>query len=229
MSELIVLKKQLLQHENKSSAVNIRKFFKNSQDDIFLGVSTVLLRQIAKHFITLSLTQLLELMSSDVHEERAIAYIILCLKFKKADEKEQLDIFNFYIDYRHTIRDWDGVDGVAPYVVGPYLLNREKTLLYTLANSKSLWDRRIAIISTWWFIRQNEIEDALKLAEILLSDQEDLIHKATGWMLREVGKRNIVALKRFLELHHARCSRTTLRYAIEKFSPEERQYYLNLR
>ncbi|WP_419385992.1 DNA alkylation repair protein [Legionella sp. 29fVS95] len=229
MCELIVLKKQLLEHENKSSALNIRKFFKNSQEDIFLGVSTVLLRQIAKHFITLSLTNLLELMSSDVHDERSIAYIILCLKFKKADEKEQLNLFNFYIEHRHTIRDWDGVDGVAPYVVGPYLLNREKTLLYTLVHSKNIWDRRIAIISTWWFIRQNEIDHTLKLAEILLLDQEDLIHKATGWMLREVGKRNILALKQFLELHHARFSRTTLRYAIEKFPPEERRYYLNLR
>ena len=118
------------------------------------------------------------------------------------------------------------MDASAPYIVGPYLLERDKTILYKLASSKRMWDRRIAIVTTWWFIRNNHITDTLKIAKILLKDDEDLIHKATGWMLREMGKRNLVALKKFLASYHKVMPRTMLRYAIEKFPEKERKRYL---
>ena len=166
------------------------------------------------------------LMTSDVHDERSTANAILCIRFRKGNELEQAKIFNFYIKNRNKIRDWDGVDDSAPYIVGPYLLNRDKELLYKLATSRRIWDRRIAIVSTWWFIRQNQLKDTFKIAEMLLQDEEDLIHKATGWMLREAGKRNVTELKKFLKKHHKIMPRTMLRYAIEKFPANERKTYL---
>ena len=135
-------------------------------------------------------------------------------------------IFNFYIKNKKYIHDWDSVDDSAPYIVGPYLISRDKRLLYQLAKSRRIWDRRIAIVSTLYFIRQGHVTDTLKLAILLLDDQEDLIHKAVGWMLREVGKKDILLLKRFINKHHKKMPRAMLRYAIERFSPEERNPYL---
>lgn len=125
---------------------------------------------------------------------------------------------------RKYIRNWDGVDDSAPYIVGPYLLRRRKAILHELGRSGSLWDRRIAIVATWWFIRQGQVDTTLKIAHLLLDDREDLIHKATGWMLREVGKRNLSALKRFLRVRAHKMPRTTLRYAIERLAPQERVF-----
>jgi 3-methyladenine DNA glycosylase AlkD len=219
-------KAALRQHQNPTKSETYRNFFKNCKDDIFLGVGAPRVRFIAKEFHTLPFNDVLKLMKSKVHDARSVAHAILCLKFKNGDESEQVQIFNFYIKNRGTIRDWDGVDDAAPYIVGAHLLDRDKKLLYRLAVSKRIWDRRIAIVSTWWFIRQNQIKDTLKIAEILLQDEEDLIHKATGWMLREVGKRDIRALKKFLKTHHQKMPRTMLRYAIERFPIDERQRYL---
>jgi 3-methyladenine DNA glycosylase AlkD len=203
-----------------------RIFFKNSQNDIFLGIKAPFIRKIAKEFFTLSLDELQQLMRSDVHEERSLANEILCERFRKAKEKEKTEIFHFYIQNKQCIRDWNGVDDSAPYIVGAYLLERDKQLLYQLALSEVLWDRRIAIVATWWFIRHKQLEDTFKIAELLLGDREDLIHKATGWMLREAGKRDETILKQFLEQHHTLMPRTMLRYAIEKFPAAERQKYL---
>jgi 3-methyladenine DNA glycosylase AlkD len=148
------------------------------------------------------------------------------LKFDKADERGQTQIYNFYMKNRKYIRDWDAVDDSAPYIVGPYLIERDKAILFELARSERLWCRRIAIVSTWWFIRQGKTDDTLKIAKMLIQDEEDLIHKAVGWMLREVGKRELSSLKSFLNAHGKKMPRTMLRYAIEKFPPDERKKYL---
>lgn len=227
MNTIVTRLKCILQEQaDPAKALSSQRFFKNSANDIFLGIAVPVLRKIAKMFSDASFNEILVLMQSDVHEIQTIAYFILCLQFKKADEQARAQIFNFYISSRHYIHDWDGVDATAPYIVGAYLLNNDKTILYELAHSDSLWDRRIAIVSTWWFIRNNHFSDTLKLAKILLYDQEDLIHKATGWMLRELGKRSPSDLREFLDQNHLILPRTTLRYAIEKFSVEDRRYYL---
>src|SRR5579871_4920845 len=179
-----------------------RTFFKNSQEDVFVGVNVPATRKVARDFRELPLAEVHRLMRSKVHEERSLANEILRLKFNKGD------------------------DGSAPYIVGPYLLRRDKGLLYKLARSSRLWDRRIAIVSTLAFIREGQVDDTMKIAEILLQDEEDLIHKAVGWMLREAGKSDLAALKRFLKTHGCNMPRTMLRYAIERFSKEDRQRYL---
>lgn len=203
-----------------------KKFFKNCEGDIYLGVGAPAVHKMAKEYSHLDMKSVLKLFKSDVHEERSLATAILCRKFHKANEKEKAEIFNFYMDNRHYIREWNGVDDSAPYIVGPYLLDKDKAILYQLVQSEVIWDRRIAIVATWWFIRNGEINDTLSLAKLVLQDKEDLIHKASGWMLREVGKRNVSALKQFLDEHHKKMPRTMLRYAIEKFSPDERKHYL---
>jgi 3-methyladenine DNA glycosylase AlkD len=202
-----------------------RGFFKKT-DDVFLGVTTPQIRVLARQFQTLPLRALRELMKSRIHDEHSLAHAILVRQFRAGDDCVQKQIFDFYMRNRKYIRSWDGVDDSAPYIVGPYLLRRNKAVLHELARSKSLWDRRIAIVATWWFIRHADISATLKIARMLLNDREDLIHKACGWMLREVGKRNLSALKRFLRAHSHRMPRTALRYAIERFSPEERLAWL---
>jgi 3-methyladenine DNA glycosylase AlkD len=216
------------QADPKKSQVH-RSFFTNSVDDIFLGVPTPTLRRLAKDFAHLSLTDIRRLLRSKIHDERSLANEILRAQFLKAAEKDRHKIFDFYIRNLQLIREWDGVDGSAPYIVGPWLLDRDKTILYELARAPRIWDRRIAIVSTWWFIRNGRVDDTFAIAEILLDDPEDLIHKATGWMLREAGKKDLRALERFLRKHHASMPRTMLRYAIERFSPEERAFYVRLR
>lgn len=218
-------RKTLRAHADPQKARTHRTFFKQTTD-IFLGVSTPKMRQIAREFVSLPLRDVRALMSSRIHDERSLAHAILVLKFRKGDDAVQKEIFEFYILNREFIRSWDGVDDSAPYIAGPYLLNRSKNLLYDLARSPSLWDRRIAMVTTWWFIRQGETRDALNIARILLRDEEDLIHKAVGWMLREVGKRDLPALERFLKKHHKVMPRTMLRYAIERFPERRRQAYL---
>jgi 3-methyladenine DNA glycosylase AlkD len=219
----------LRRHADSHKAAVSRGFFKDPGNDLFLGVRTPEIRRLAREFYALPLPEVEKLMRSRVHEERSLAHAILRLRFEKGNAAEQKTVFDFYIKNRTAIRAWDGVDDSAPYIVGPYLLERNKKLLYRLARSSSLWDRRIAMVATWWFIRAGRCEDTLRLAAMLLDDQEDLIHKATGWMLREVGQRDLKALKRFLQTHCLRMPRTTLRYAIERFTPEERQRYLNAR
>lgn len=219
----------LRQHADTGRALASRGFFRAPGNDLFLGVRTPQIRKLAREFHALPLPEVAKLMRSRVHEERSLAHAILRLRFEKGSAAQQKTVFDFYIRHRRAIRAWDGVDDSAPYIVGPYLLERNKKLLYRLARSSSLWDRRIAIVSTWWFIRAGQCDDTLALAALLLRDKEDLIHKATGWMLREVGKRDLKALKRFLKTHGPRMPRTTLRYAIERFGQEQRQQNLNAR
>ena len=229
MTDLKAARQALHRLANPEKARVQRGFFKNSLDDVFLGIPAASVRRIAKDFEHFTLTDIRRLKQSAVHEERSLAHEILRRQFGRAGEAGRKKIFDFYIRNRTLIRDWDGVDDSAPYIVGPWLLDRDKAPLYELAQSPRLWDRRMAIVSTWWFIRNGSIQDTLALAEILLHDREDLIQKATGWMLREVGKKDLTALERFLRRHHASMPRTTLRYAIERFPPEKRQSYLKRR
>jgi 3-methyladenine DNA glycosylase AlkD len=226
MRQVSLARKKLKENANPKKADNLKIFFKNCQDDIFLGVGSTVIKHMAKDFIDMEFDDIQDLMKSRVHDERSLAHAILCLKFKKGGEKEQAKIFKFYLKNRKFIRDWDGVDDSAPYIMGPYLLKRDKEILYKLAKSKRIWDRRISMVTTWYFIRQNELKDCFKLAKILLQDKEDLIHKAVGWMLREAGKRDERELKKFLEQFHQVMPRTMLRYAIEKSSGKERKKYL---
>ncbi|HVM31699.1 MAG TPA: DNA alkylation repair protein [bacterium] len=219
--------KALRRHADPKKAATYRGFFKNSKNDIFLGVTTPQMREVSKAFRGLAFPDLRKLMASRVHEERSLAHAVLVWRYAKADEPGKKRIFDFYLANRRFIHDWDGVDDSAPYLVGPHLLRRSRKVLFQLAKSKSLWDRRIAIVSTWWFIRQGDVADTFRLAQKLLKDEQDLIHKAVGWMLREAGKRDLGRLKGFLEKNALKMPRTMLRYAIEKFPEKERKRWLS--
>ena len=166
------------------------------------------------------------LIHSKVHEERLIAAFILVDQYKKGDDKKKKTVFDFYLKNRKGINNWDLVDLSAPKIVGEYLLDKEKDLLFKLARSKDLWEKRIAILSTQTFIRNHFFEDTLNISEILINDKHDLIHKAVGWMLREVGNRNMQTEEEFLRKHYKTMPRTMLRYAIEKFPEKKRKDYL---
>jgi 3-methyladenine DNA glycosylase AlkD len=218
--------KALRRHANPRKAQTYRGFFKNAQKDVFLGVTAPLVEKVAKNHWEIPFPHIRRLMASRVHDERSLANSILVLKFSKGGPVEREKVFKFYLKNRGLIRNWDGVDDSAPYIVGPHLLDKDRKILFQLVRSKNLWDRRISIVSTWWFIRQGDTKDTFKLAKLLLKDEEDLIHKAAGWMLREAGKRNLPGLKQFLKGHRAAMPRTMLRYAIEKFPEAQRQRYL---
>lgn len=213
-------------HADPGKAAVIRGYFKDPGEEVFLGVTTPILRRLAREFCLLPFGDVRKLMQSRVHEEQSLAYAILRRRFEKGSEAEREKIFHFYVRHRRLVCSWDAVDDSAPNIVGPYLLKRDKRMLYQLARSSRLWDRRIAIVSTLYFIRQGHIADTLRLAEMLLDDDQDLIHKATGWMLREAGKKDLTALKKFLKAHCKAMPRTMLRYAIERFPEQERQRYL---
>lgn len=217
---------ELRKHANPVKAAFFPGYFKDSHGDTFLGVVVPNIRRVAKQFWRIRLTDVHRLMKSRLHEERLLANEILRLKFQRGSPAEQEQIFNFYMKNLRLIRGWDAVDGSAPHILGAYLVERSRKELYRLAVSSRIWDRRIAIVSTLPFIRKGSIEDTLKLARLLLRDNEDLIHKATGWMLREVGKQNLAALRKFLDEHGAMMPRTMLRYAIERFPEAERKRYL---
>ena len=170
--------------------------------------------------------KLQQLIKSKVHEHRLIAILILVSKFKKSSESNKEEIFNFYLKNTKHINNWDLVDLSASSIVGEFLFEKDKKILYNLVNSENLWEKRISIIATFTFIRKNEFQDTLAISEILLQDKHDLIHKAVGWMLRELGKRNLELLKKFLKEHYNQIPRTTLRYAIERFPEEERKKWL---
>jgi 3-methyladenine DNA glycosylase AlkD len=226
------IEKEILASANKEKAVILQKFFKTGkgqygEGDIFLGIVVPEQRKIAKRFKELGMKELEKLLDSNIHEKRLIALLILIEKYKKADPKEKQEIFYFYLKNTKNINNWDLVDLSAPNIVGDFLLDKERNILYDLAKSKDLWEKRIAIVSTFSFIRKNEFEDTLRISEILMNDMHDLIHKSTGWMLREVGKRDQEALEGFLKKHYKNMPRTMLRYAIERFPSMKRKKYLS--
>jgi 3-methyladenine DNA glycosylase AlkD len=212
----------------------LQRFFKTApgeyaHGDIFYGLSVPESRSIAKKHKDLEFPDLKILLASKVHEERLIALIILCEQFRKADPKAQEKIFKFLMKNRKGINNWDLVDTAAPAIFSVYLFENDRSILPKLAKSKNLWERRIAIMSTFHFIRQGDFADTLKIAKILLNDDHDLIHKAVGWLLREVGKRDVKVEKAFLDKYADKMPRTMLRYAIEKFQEKERKHYLQLK
>lgn len=194
--------------------------------DVFYGVTVPQQREISKRYQALPLSELLILLQSKVHECRLTALLILVGQYRQADEGVRHRIVNFYLKHRTRINNWDLVDASASYILGAHLLGKDRSVLYKLAHSKNLWDKRIAIIATVAFIRTGEFVDTLAIAKILLADKHDLIYKAVGWMLREVGKKSLVTEEKFLDAHAAIMPRTMLRYAIEKFSEEKRKMYL---
>lgn len=209
----------------------LQRFFKTGkgeygEGDIFLGIIVPNIRKVAKRYSSLELKDVKDLLYSKIHEERLCALFILVEKFSNANEQEKKAIFDFYIKNAKQINNWDLVDLSAPKISGSYLLNKPKNILYKLAKSKNLWEKRISILSTLTFIKSGDYDDTFKIAEILMSDKHDLIHKAVGWMLREVGKKSMNDEIRFLNKYYKKIPRTMLRYAIEKFPEEKRQYYL---
>lgn len=198
------------------------------EGDVFIGATMPQQRLIAKKHTDLTLDEIQLLLDSKVHEERMIGLLILTYQYPKADTVSRRNIYDFYLSNTTRINNWDLVDVTAPKIVGAYLADKDRSTLLSLAKSKLLWDRRIAILSTAAFIDRGESEWTFRLSEILLEDEQDLIHKAVGWMLREVGKKCGEEVEMgFLNKHYKRMPRTMLRYAIERFNEEERRKYLS--
>jgi len=196
------------------------------EGDIFLGISVPTLRKLAREHRALPTKELVILLRSEIHEERFLALLILVLSASKGDEAARREIYDLYLAHTRYINNWDLVDTSAREIVGGYLADKDRSPLYHLARSQQLWERRIAIVATYHFITRSDYGDTLTVAEILLGDAHDLIHKATGWMLREVGKRDQPTLEQFLRRHGRAMPRTMLRYAIERFPEELRRAYL---
>ncbi|NQT50268.1 DNA alkylation repair protein [Candidatus Kuenenbacteria bacterium] len=225
------LQKQIRAQRDPERAKASIWFFKTGkgeygEGDKFLGLKMGKQRILAKKFIDLELSELIPLLKSEWHEERMIGLVILTYKYPKADDKEKKRIYDFYIKHRKAANNWDLIDVTVPRIIGAYLLNNDRAILYKFARSKDLWEKRIAVLVTFAFIAKNDFKDSLKIAKILLNDKHDLIHKAVGWMLREIGKRDQALEEKFLRSHYKKMPRTMLRYAIERFPEPLRLRYL---
>lgn len=229
MSNIYNIKKELSNAHKKD---NPSKFFKTCKGDyaygdIFLGVSIPDQRRIAKKYLDLDLLSINTLIKSPIHEERSMALIILVNKFNKFDIKMKENIYNFYLSYINYINNWDLVDMSAEYILGNWLYDKDQSVLENLALSDNLWERRIAIVSTHYSIRRKKYEYTFRIAKILINDREDLVQKALGWMLREVGKYCSQDIEEeFLEKYYKDMSRVSLRYATERFPEDKRVQYL---
>ena len=225
------LKKAIRANANKDHAITMQWFFKTGkgeygEGDKFVGIKVPVQRKIARQFRELNLEDLQRLLNSKIHEERLISLLILVVKYNKADEKVKEKIYRFYTKNSRKINNWDLVDLSAPKIIGTHLLNRDKQILYKYAYSNNLWEKRISIISTYSFIKNHDFKTTLEISDILLNDDHDLIHKAVGWMLREVGKQDLKTLENFLKPRYNKMPRTMLRYSIEKFPEKKRIKYL---
>jgi 3-methyladenine DNA glycosylase AlkD len=225
------IKEEFKNLSNADQAKHSQKYFKTGkgeygEGDIFLGLRVPIIRKLAKKYSTLSISDAAKILKSSFHEERLFALIVLVELFRKKEKENKEKIYELYLSNTKYINNWDLVDVSAPYIVGAYLVNRDKKPIYILSRSENLWERRIAIMSTLYFIGNNEFSDTLKIAGILLKDKEDLIHKAVGWMLREVGKKDFEVEEEFLRKHYKEMPRTMLRYAIERFPEEKRKSFL---
>lgn len=227
------IQKDLKKLEKPEKIQILSSFFKTGkgqygEGDIFIGITVPDQRMVAKKYVDIKLSELQKLISSKIHEYRLTAFIILTYKYVKADEKDKKIIYDFYIKNRQYANNWDLVDVTTPKVIGAYLLDhpKERKILYKFATSKNLWERRIAILATYTFIKAKQFEDTLKISEILLNEEHDLIHKAVGWMLRELGKIDQKKEEEFLKKYYKKMPRTMLRYAIEKFSDNKKNFYM---
>jgi len=230
MNNILDLKKDLRSFQRPGKAKILMRFFKTGkgeygEGDEFLGLMTDETRSVAKKYFDLPLADISKLLASKLHEERVVAVMILAKRLNKADLSGKKEIYDFYFENISGINNWDLVDSSAPIIVGGYLYLSGETreVLYKLVKSNNLWKKRIAMMATFYFIKERDFSDALKIAEILVNDSHDLIHKAVGWMLREVGNRDIGTEEKFLEKYYKQMPRTMLRYAIEKFPEEKRQ------
>jgi 3-methyladenine DNA glycosylase AlkD len=226
------LEQELKDAADPERAVNLAWFFKTGkgqygEGDVFLGITVPILRRIALKYRGLPLADLQKLLASKFHEHRAAALEILVAQYRHGDEKLRKQIVKFYLQNTSRINNWDLVDGSARPILGEHLKTHSRNVLKKLAKSKSLWERRIAMVSTMSLVWAGELDDAMQIAEMLLDDQHDLIHKAVGWVLREAGRKDRGRLIIFLETHYARTPRTALRYAIEHFPPEQRKKMLS--
>ncbi len=219
------------QHASVSKAKANAWFFKTDPGqygagDEFIGVTVPEQRRVAKQFKTLPLAEIEKLLHSPIHEHRLTALIIMVGQYQKGDEDTKKHIAGLYHKNRAFVNNWDLVDSSAPYILGDYLRHHSRNVVDRLAKSKSLWDRRIAVLTAGAWIREGDFDWTFKLAEQMMADREDLIHKATGWMLREVGNKDQAALLTFLDTHYRQMPRTMLRYAIERLTPDQKRHYL---
>ena len=222
---------QLKSLGNPTIAAHSQRFFKTGEGeyghgDRFLGIRVPVLRQEVHKQDPLTIDDAVRLLQNEFHEVRLFALFLLVRRFARGSEQERKTIYEIYLNHTRYVNNWDLVDSSAHLIVGCYLESRDKSILKELARSESLWERRIAIMSTFYFIKKNQFEVALDIAHRLLNDPEDLIHKAVGWMLRETGKRDMNLEVDFLRKHYRSMPRTMLRYAIEKFSLHQRHKYL---
>jgi len=231
MQQLGELKRDVKKLSNLQKASFLQRYFKTGkgdygEGDVFLGLTVPQSRAIAGKYKKLDLSSVEKLLSSKAHEERLIALFILVYKFEEGLDKEKKQIYDFYLKNIKHINNWDLVDLSAYKIIGAYLLDKNFKVLFELAKSKNIWERRIAVLSTFQFIRNKRYEESFGIAEMLLNDEHDLIHKAVGWMLREIGKRNMEEEEKFLKKHSGKMPRTMLRYAVEKFPKNLKQFYM---
>jgi len=225
------VKKILKGHADKGHAAVLRRFFKTGpgeygEGDIFLGITVPTLRKLAKDCVDISVEETLKLLTSPLHEERLFALIVFVSMYRAGDRALKEKIYDTYLAHTRCINNWDLVDVSAEHIVGAHLMGRKRDTLYHLAVSEYFWERRIAIMATFHFIKCGDFSDTLRLTRLLLNDGEGLIHKAVGWMLREIGKRDLKCEEQFLKVHAGKMPRVMLRYAIERFPEEKRQRYL---
>lgn len=226
------LQRDLRKFASKKKARILQRFFKTGpgdygQGDIFIGVVVPDIRRLVKRYQGLNSSDTITLLKSSIHEERLTALLILVGQFENGNERSRHEIFSLYLKHTKYINNWDLVDLTAGRIVGAFLKDKSRKILYKLAKSRVLWERRIAIISTSHFIRHNQFQDTVRIARLLLYDEHDLIHKAVGWMLREVGKRHQVTEEYFLKNYCTKMPRTMLRYAIERFPKSKQKAYLS--
>lgn len=225
------IRRRLMARAEPARVPVLSSFFKTGageygEGDVFVGVRVPALREVCRECRGAGLREIRALLRSRVHEERALALLLLVDTFQRADEATRFRAYKFYLAHTAFINSWDLVDCSAAPIVGAWLYERNRAPLVRLAQSRSLWERRIAMVATSYFIRRGDFEETLRLADVLLEDSHDLIHKAVGWMLREVGNRNGSVERQFLKTRAHRMPRTMLRYAIEKFPQGERLTYL---
>jgi 3-methyladenine DNA glycosylase AlkD len=220
--------------ENPARAVHSQRFFKTGkgqygEGDIFIGLTVPQTRLVCKKYKDLPIAEIEKLLESPIHEHRLAAVIIMRWQAERANPVLRKSLYDLYLQRTDRINNWDIVDTSCHKIVGEYLADKNRVILYKLVRSKQMWERRIAIVSTAYFISKNDLDDTFKLAEILLNDKEDLMHKATGWMLREAGKKDEARLKEFLDKYAHVMPRTMLRYSLEKLHPADRQHYMKMK
>jgi 3-methyladenine DNA glycosylase AlkD len=224
-------RRRLREHSNPANVPVLQRFFKTGpgqygEGDRFIGVKVPAVRAVGREYRGLPISELKHLLRSPIHEERLLALLVLVEAFERGDDADRRAIYGFYLAHTRFINSWDLVDASAPHIVGAWLRDRSRAPLTRLARSKSVWERRIAMLATFDDIRQRRCDETFRIADILLHDEHDLIHKAVGWLLREAGNRDGAALRRYLKERHPTMPRTMLRYAIERFPEAERRRYL---